>query len=78
MRRRNNGNHEPGNTNNGENHCILAKYATHWVRWTRAGLGELDRAGLPLAAAPMSATASSPGFFAFMICSQTKMVSGAT
>jgi hypothetical protein len=38
MRRRNNGNYEPYNTNNGENHCILAKYVTRWVRWTRAGL----------------------------------------
>jgi hypothetical protein len=44
MRRRNKGNYEPYNTNNGENHCILAKYVTRWVRWTRAGLGELDRA----------------------------------
>jgi hypothetical protein len=38
MRRRNKGTYEPYNTNNGENHCILAKYVTRWVRWTRAGL----------------------------------------
>jgi hypothetical protein len=54
MRRRNKGNYEPYNTNNGENHCILAKYVTRWVRW-----------------------ASSPRFLAFMMCSQSKMVSGA-
>ena len=61
MRRRNKGTYEPYNTNNGENHCILAKYVTRWVRWTRAGLGETSR----------------PRFFAFMMCSQSKMVSGA-
>ena len=77
MRRRNTGSYEPCNTNNGENHCILAKYVTRWVRWTRADQGELDRAGLPLAAAPMTATASSPRSFAFMMCSQSKMVPGA-
>ena len=72
MRRRNKGNYEPYNTDDGENHCILAKYVTRWVRWTRAGLAELDRA-----LTPMSATASRPRFFAFMMCSQSKMVSGA-
>jgi hypothetical protein len=40
MRRRNKGNYEPYNTDNGENHCILAKYVTRWLRCTRAGLGE--------------------------------------
>jgi hypothetical protein len=72
MRRRNKGNYEPYNTNDGENHCILRKYVTRWVRWTRAGLAELDRV-----LTPMSATASRPRFFAFMMCSQSKMVSGA-
>jgi hypothetical protein len=59
VRRRNGGNYEPYNTNNGENHCILAKYVSE----------------TPLM--PMSATAGSPGFFVFMMCSQSKMVSGA-
>ena len=30
MRRRNRGDYEPYSTNNGENHCILAKYVTRW------------------------------------------------
>ena len=73
MRRRNNGNYEPYNTNNGENHCILAKYVTRWVRWTRAGPGFDSETPLT----PMSATVSSPRLFAFMMCSQSKLVSGA-
>jgi hypothetical protein len=80
MRRRNKGNYEPYNTNNGENHCYSGE--------VRHPLGALDE---PLAKdrsyvmgfdsetplTPMSATASRPRFFAFMMCSQSKMVSGA-
>jgi hypothetical protein len=80
MRRRNKGNYEPYNTNNGENHCYSGEI--------RHPLGALDE---PLAKdrsyvmgfdsetplTPMSATASRPRFFAFMMCSQSKMVSGA-
>jgi hypothetical protein len=76
MRRRNKGNYEPYNTNNGENHCYSGE--------VRHPLGALDE---PLAKdrsyvmgfdsetplTPMSATASRPRFFAFMMCSQSKM-----
>jgi hypothetical protein len=88
MRRRNKGTYEPYNTNNGENHSILANPIAP-VEPTV--VIEAVKVGEPLAKirsyvmgvdsetplTPMSATARGPRFFAFMMCSQSKMVSGA-
>jgi hypothetical protein len=67
MRRRNKGNYEPYNTNNGENHCILAKYVTRWVRWTRKDRPYVLGFDSETPLTPMSSSASSPRLFAFMM-----------
>jgi len=88
MRRRNKGTYEPYNTNNGENHCILANPI---APVEPSVVIEAVKVGEPSAKnrsyvmgfdsetplTPMSATARGPRFFAFMMCSQSKMVSGA-